>query len=77
MYSQTSPEFTGFSKPIAWLGRYNFNGIREHIYFAGFADNLHEYLLCVNQVFDMVDRESTVREFGAAEQRLQVRTVKD
>jgi len=53
------------------------NRICKHVLFTGFADDFHEYLLHMNQIFDVVDRECTVRELGAAEQRLQVPTVKN
>lgn len=49
----------------------------KHIDFSGLADHFHEQLLEFDQIFNMVDGECSVRENRAAEQRLQIRTVKN
>ena len=74
---QTFPEFTGFARRVTASGRYNFNGVGEHIGLPDLADHLHEHLLGFEDVVDVVHCESAVREDHAAEQGLQIRMVED
>ena len=63
--------------PIFVVERIGENGVGEHILFPNFTHDLHEHLLELNKVLNVVNGELSVRELHSAEQRFQIRTVKD